>query len=44
MDAAQANENLLPALIETVKAYATLGEISDKLRAVYGVYKPSQVF
>jgi methylmalonyl-CoA mutase N-terminal domain/subunit len=43
-DAARANENLMPALIETVKAYATLGEISDKLRAVYGVYKPSQVF
>ena len=43
-DAARANENLLPALIETVKAYATVGEISDKLRAVYGVYKPSQVF
>src|SRR5439155_6356663 len=44
MDRARANENLLPALIETVKAYATLGEICDKLRAVYGEYKPSQVF
>ena len=42
--AARANENLMPALIETVKAYATLGEISDKLRDVYGLYKPSQVF
>jgi methylmalonyl-CoA mutase, N-terminal domain len=44
VDAARANENLLPALIESVKAYATLGEISDKLRDVYGLYKPSQVF
>ena len=43
-DRARANENLLPALLESVKAYATLGEISDTLRAVYGVYKPSQVF
>jgi methylmalonyl-CoA mutase N-terminal domain/subunit len=44
MDRARANENLLPALIDTVKAYATLGEICDTLRDVYGTYKPSQVF
>ena len=43
-DAARANENLLPALIETVKAYASLGEICDTLRVVYGLYEPSQVF
>ncbi|MBI2149991.1 MAG: methylmalonyl-CoA mutase [Acidobacteria bacterium] len=43
-DRARANENLLPALIETVKAYSTVGEICDQLRAVYGTYKPSQVF
>ncbi len=43
-DQAQANENLLPALIETVKAYATVGEICDQLRTVYGVYEPSHVF
>ena len=41
---ARANENLLPALIETVKAYATVGEICDQLRTVYGVYEPSHVF
>ncbi|PYS10221.1 MAG: methylmalonyl-CoA mutase [Acidobacteria bacterium] len=41
---ARANENLLPALIETVKAYATVGEICDQLRTVYGVYQPSHVF
>jgi len=43
-DAARANENLMPALIETVKSYATLGEICEALRVVYGVYEPSQVF
>ncbi len=43
-DAARANENLFPALIEAVKAYATLGEICDTLRVVYGLYEPSQVF
>jgi methylmalonyl-CoA mutase N-terminal domain/subunit len=41
--AAQAGENLMPALIETVKTYATLGEICEVLRGVYGVYQSSQV-
>ena len=40
-DRAQANENVLPALIEAVKAYATLGEICDCLRSVYGTHKSS---
>lgn len=43
-DAARANENLMPALIEAVKAYATTGEICDTLRVVYGLYEASQVF
>jgi methylmalonyl-CoA mutase N-terminal domain/subunit len=34
---------LLPVLIENVKAYATLGEICEVLRGVYGVYQSSQV-
>jgi len=37
--AAEKNENLMPTIIEAVKAYATLGEICDVLRAVYGEYK-----
>jgi methylmalonyl-CoA mutase N-terminal domain/subunit len=41
--AAQAGDNLLPALIDSVKAYATLGEICETLRGVYGVYQSSQV-
>jgi methylmalonyl-CoA mutase N-terminal domain/subunit len=28
-------------IIEAVRARATVGEISDVLRAVWGVYKPS---
>ncbi|HYK82945.1 MAG TPA: methylmalonyl-CoA mutase family protein [Gemmatimonadales bacterium] len=34
-------EVLLPAIVEAVRARATLGEISDTLRAVWGVYKPA---
>jgi methylmalonyl-CoA mutase N-terminal domain/subunit len=41
--AAQANENLIPALVESIKAYTTLGEICEALRGVYGTYRPSQV-
>lgn len=36
---AQSNENIMPVLIEAVKAYATVGEISDALRDVFGEYK-----
>jgi methylmalonyl-CoA mutase N-terminal domain/subunit len=37
--AAEKNENLMPLMINAVKAYATLGEITDVLKAVYGEYK-----
>jgi methylmalonyl-CoA mutase N-terminal domain/subunit len=37
--AASRSDNLLPALVEAVKARATLGEISDLLRAEWGVYR-----
>ncbi|MBS7288194.1 MAG: methylmalonyl-CoA mutase family protein [Candidatus Freyarchaeota archaeon] len=33
-------ENLMPAIIEAVKAYATLGEVCGVLREVYGEYHP----
>lgn len=36
--AATGNENLMPFIIECIKANATLGEISDILRAVFGSY------
>jgi methylmalonyl-CoA mutase N-terminal domain/subunit len=38
-DEADKNANLMPTIIEAVKAYATLGEICDVLRGVYGEYK-----
>ena len=37
--AAQADENTMPATIEAVRAYASLGEICSALRDVYGVYE-----
>jgi methylmalonyl-CoA mutase N-terminal domain/subunit len=36
--AAQGQENLLPIVLEAVEAYATLGEIADELRSVFGEY------
>ncbi len=41
--AAQGNENLMPYLIESVRVYATLGEICDTLRAVFREYVPAVV-
>jgi len=38
---AEDSENLIPFILEAVKAYATLGEICDVLRAVFGEYQPS---
>jgi methylmalonyl-CoA mutase N-terminal domain/subunit len=40
---AQSDENVMPALIEAVKAYATVGEISDAFRDVFGEYKEPNV-
>jgi methylmalonyl-CoA mutase N-terminal domain/subunit len=37
--AAQRGDNTMPATIEAVRAYATLGEICSALRDVYGVYE-----
>jgi methylmalonyl-CoA mutase N-terminal domain/subunit len=38
-DDADKNKNLMPTIIEAVKAYATLGEITDVLRSVFGEYR-----
>ena len=37
--AAGANENLMPRILECVEAYATVGEISNTLRRVWGEYR-----
>ena len=38
------NANLMPFIIQAVKEYATLGEICDSLREVFGEYKPPSIF
>ena len=40
---ASTTENLLPAILTAVEAYATVGEISDALRRVFGEYQESVV-
>jgi methylmalonyl-CoA mutase N-terminal domain/subunit len=42
--ATEANVNLMPFMVKTVKEYATLGEICNVLREIYGEHKPSTVF
>ncbi len=37
--AAREGGNLMPVIIEAVRAYATLGEISDAMRQVFGEYR-----
>jgi len=37
--AASRNENTMPATIDAVRAYATLGEICSALRDVFGIYE-----
>ncbi|MEE4353173.1 MAG: methylmalonyl-CoA mutase family protein [Desulfatiglans sp.] len=36
---AEGNSNLIPPILDAVKAYATLGEICDVLRGVFGEYQ-----
>jgi methylmalonyl-CoA mutase N-terminal domain/subunit len=40
---AKTEDNLMPVLIEAVKTYATVGEISDSLRNVFGEFKEQGV-
>jgi methylmalonyl-CoA mutase, N-terminal domain len=42
-DAARSGENLMPKIIASVDAYATVGEISDSLRKVFGEYREAVV-
>jgi methylmalonyl-CoA mutase N-terminal domain/subunit len=41
--AAQGTENLMPHIYAAVKAYATLGEICDSLREVFGTHEEASV-
>jgi methylmalonyl-CoA mutase N-terminal domain/subunit len=42
--AAEGETNLVPVLVDTVKTYATIGEIFGVLRDVFGEYRAPQVF
>ena len=39
--AARGDENLMPLILAAVQAYASVGEICDRLRAVFGEYEES---
>ncbi len=42
--AARGSDNLIPIILDAVRAQVTLGEICDALRSVFGVHQPSVVF
>ena len=42
--AARGRANLMPLILDAVAASATLGEICDRLRGVFGVHQPSVAF
>jgi len=39
VDGARAGHNTMPLLLDCVRAYATLGEMCDALRPVFGEYQ-----
>jgi methylmalonyl-CoA mutase N-terminal domain/subunit len=39
-NSARGADNLVPAILAAIKARATLGEIADVLREVFGEYRP----
>ena len=40
---AEGNANMMPAILDCVRAYATIGEMCDVLRTVFGVYQETVV-
>jgi methylmalonyl-CoA mutase, N-terminal domain len=42
-DAARSTHNLMPPILEAVRAYATVGEMCDALREVWGEYEETAV-
>jgi methylmalonyl-CoA mutase, N-terminal domain len=40
---ARSGENLMPAILEAVESYATVGEVATALRSVFGEYRESVV-
>ena len=44
IDACRGRENVMPVLIDAVKDYASLGEISDVYRQAFGLYREPIIF
>jgi methylmalonyl-CoA mutase, N-terminal domain len=44
VQAAESGDNLLPVMKEALRQMATVGEVCDALRGVFGAYRPSEVF
>lgn len=42
-DTAKSKDNIMPAIVECVESYCSLGEISDTLREVFGEYRENVV-
>jgi len=42
--AAEGDQNLMPVILQAVKAYASLGEICGVLKEVFGEYKAPTIF
>jgi methylmalonyl-CoA mutase N-terminal domain/subunit len=43
-NAAQEQKNVMPYLVDCCKAYATIGEMADVFRSVFGEYKEPSIF
>ena len=41
---AAGSDNTMPLILDCVRAYGTVGEISDALRDVFGTYEEPAVF
>ena len=41
--ACEGDDNVMPYLVEAVKTYATLGEIADVMRSVFGEYQQAVI-
>ena len=41
---ARTEENVIPACVDAVKAYATVGEIVGQLKEIFGAWRPTQTF
>jgi methylmalonyl-CoA mutase N-terminal domain/subunit len=43
-DAAHADRNLMPPIVDAARAYVTMGEMCDALREVWGIWRETPVF